>query len=119
MRLLSTILIGLCALTAGSYALEVQDHEMTASSLPAKNTELQLFYTPWCPYSQKVLNYLKQIHKTVPMRNIQNDPAGKELLKSKGGNAQVPCLFIDGKPLYESDAIIQWLSKHKDSLPPA
>ena len=86
------------------------------SQLAQDKIELMLFYSPWCPYSQKVLNYLTKIHKSVPMRNIQNDPAGKEILKNQGGKGQVPCLFIDGKALYESDDIIQWLSEHKDAL---
>lgn len=38
----------------------------------------------------------------------------QELIKG-GGKLQVPCLFIDGKVLYESDDIIQWLEKHYDS----
>ena len=29
-----------------------------------------------------------------------------------GGKEQVPCLFIDGKPLYESLDIIAWLEEH-------
>ena len=119
MKLLSALLIFLFVGTTLTYAGDVQPYSQVPSALSEKKTELLLFYTPWCPYSQKVLNYLKQIHKTVPMRNIQNDPAGKELLKSKGGKVQVPCLLIDGKALYESDLIIQWLAGHKDSLSPA
>ena len=26
-----------------------------------------------------------------------------------GGKQQVPCLFIDGKPMYESMDIVEWL----------
>ena len=26
-----------------------------------------------------------------------------------GGKQQVPCLFIDGKPMYESLDIVEWL----------
>lgn len=118
MRLLSSLLLFLCATYSISYATAIPESSMNIATKPAQKKELLLFYTPWCPYSQKVLNYLNQIHKTVPMRNIQNDPEGKELLKSKGGKAQVPCLFIDGKALYESDAIIQWFASHKDLLHP-
>ena len=31
-------------------------------------------------------------------------------------NMQVPCLVIDGTALYESNAIIDWLSQHQDEL---
>ncbi|MBS4843870.1 MAG: glutathione S-transferase domain-containing protein, partial [Collinsella sp.] len=29
-----------------------------------------------------------------------------------GGKRQVPCLFIDGKPLYESSDIIAWVQEN-------
>jgi glutaredoxin 3 len=74
---------------------------------------LVLYYSPSCPYSQKVLNYLKSINKTVPMKNVHASPQIKEELITKGGKGQVPCLFINDKPLYESDLIVQWLSANK------
>lgn len=80
---------------------------------------LNLYYSSHCPYSKKVLNYLYVIHKKVPTTDVQNNPEAKEYLKTHGGLMQVPCLFIDGKPLYESDDIIQWLSEHQDLLDPA
>ncbi|MCX6990887.1 MAG: glutaredoxin [Chlamydiae bacterium] len=111
MKLLSILILCLCTFNMGAPLYSNPPSEQTQEKI-----ELMLFYSPWCPYCQKVLSYLTQIHKSVPMRNIQNDPAGKEILKNQGGELQVPCLFIDGKALYESDDIIQWLSMHKDSL---
>ena len=35
-------------------------------------------------------------------------PVADELVRV-GGKMQVPCLFIDGNPMYESLDIIQWL----------
>ena len=32
-------------------------------------------------------------------------------LVSVGGKQQVPCLFIDGAPLYESGDIVEWLER--------
>lgn len=80
--------------------------------------QLTLYYTSYCPYSQKVLSYLEQIHKSVPMKNVESSRRAKDELRAVGGKLQVPCLVIDGKALYESDAIIQWLSEHKDLLDP-
>ena len=77
---------------------------------------LVLYYTTYCPYSQKVLKYLKKIHKQLPMKNLANDPLAKEELKKVGGKMQVPCLVIDGNPMYESNEIIHWLSQHQDEL---
>ena len=50
------------------------------------------------------------------MKDVMHDVGAKKELIEKGGKAQVPCLFIEGKPLYESDHIIFWLSEHSDSL---
>lgn len=82
----------------------------------AQCSDLQLYYSPYCYYSQKVLNYLKGIHKTVPLKDVMHDAGAKTELLRQGGKPQVPCLFIDGYPLYESDNIITWLSEHKECL---
>lgn len=80
------------------------------------NHILVLYYKPSCPYCQKVLDYLADIGKEVPLKNIDNDPKAREELHHLGGKTQVPCLFIDGKPLYESSDIIDWLKEKKDLL---
>ena len=36
----------------------------------------------------------------------------KQRLIKDGGKMQVPCLFIDGRPMYESDDIAKWLLAH-------
>ena len=76
---------------------------------------LTLYYAPWCYYCHKVVNYLKRINKQVPLKDVQN-PRNKEELIFLAGKRQVPCLFIDEEPLYESNAIIAWLSSHQDLL---
>jgi glutaredoxin 3 len=81
--------------------------------------DLVLYYTTYCPYSQKVLRYLQQIHKSVPMVSLDNNPKEKAKLIKEGGKAQVPCLFIDGRAMYESGDIINWLSQHQNELDPA
>ena len=77
---------------------------------------LVLYYSPSCPYSVKVTNYLDSIHKKVPMKNVSENRMYREELKRLGGKPQVPCLMIDGRPLYESDLIIKWLSDNKGLL---
>ncbi len=83
---------------------------------PQERHVLVLYYTPSCPYCQKVLNYLKKVRKTVPMKNVRADLQAKEELRCYGGKMQVPCLFIDGHPLYESQDIINWMETHPDDL---
>ena len=75
--------------------------------------ELKLYYFPSCPFCQKVLNYLDDKDFEIEFKNIREDKEAKKELVEIGGKNQVPCLFIDGKPLYESDDIIEWLKEHQ------
>jgi len=77
---------------------------------------LLLYYKPTSSFSQKVLNFLKEIDKEIPLKNVDEDPKAKDELLHLGGKDQVPCLFIDGAPLYEADEIIDWLREKKGSL---
>ncbi len=80
-------------------------------------SHLLLLYSATCPHSVRVLDYLDEIGRTVPMKDVNDDPEALALLREKGGRMLVPCLLIDHKPLYDDSAIISWLSKHKAELP--
>lgn len=75
---------------------------------------LTLFYKPTCPFCQKVIAYMDRHHIVTPLEDV-SDPAQRQELISIGGKPQVPCLIIDGKPLYESDAIIAWMRENLES----
>lgn len=51
---------------------------------------------------------MQQAGIKIPMKDILKDPANRQELVKIGGKGQVPCLVIDGKPLYESLDIIEW-----------
>ena len=75
--------------------------------------KLELFKKNSCPYCRKVMEYIAKTDRTdIEYRDISKDPANKDRLLTEGGKIQVPCLFIDGKPMYESDDIIAWLNDH-------
>jgi glutaredoxin 3 len=97
----------------------VDTHLFSHPCINQEKPVLTLYYTTYCPHSQKVLNYLQQIHKTVPMKSVDKNSEGKAELLRVGGRLQVPCLVVDGKAIYESDVIICWLSQHQDILDPA
>ncbi len=40
-------------------------------------------------------------------------PKDRQALLDVGGKTQVPCLVIDGKALYESNDIIEWLKENQ------
>ena len=71
--------------------------------------ELTLYYFPSCPYCRLVLDCLGRLDLEIPMRDIRSEPGARDDLLQIGGKGQVPCLVIDGKPLYESDDIVRWL----------
>lgn len=76
------------------------------------NRQLTLYHMPSCPYCLKVRRYMEAHDMEIPLRDITANPAARDQLKRVGGKVQVPCLFIDGTPLYESDDIITYLSTH-------
>ena len=46
---------------------------------------------------------------------IESEETAKQLV-TVGGKRQAPCLFIDGKPLYESQDIIDWREAHPQAI---
>ena len=74
--------------------------------------KLLLYKSDTCLYCIFVMKFIVENNIDIEIKNIsQNDQILKELVEV-GGKRQVPCLFIDGKPLYESQDIIQWLEKN-------
>jgi glutaredoxin len=74
--------------------------------------KLMLYQFAGCPYCDKVRRFMQQSGITLPMKDTRADPRNREELVKIGGKGQVPCLVIDGKALYESDDIIEWLKKN-------
>lgn len=74
--------------------------------------KLELYYYPSCPYCQRVLRAIDANgYKGIVLKNIHADAVADATLVRVGGKHQVPCLFIDGQPLYESLDIIDWLAR--------
>ena len=75
--------------------------------------KLELYMFETCPYCRRVLNYLAESGRTdVELHNIHKNVEDRRRLIEVGGMEQVPCLFIDGDPMYESLDIIDWLKAH-------
>ena len=74
---------------------------------------LELYKKDTCPYCQRVMKYINESGRTdIIYRDILQDPEAERILVTVGGKKQVPCLFIDGTPMYESLDIIKWLEEH-------
>ena len=74
--------------------------------------DLKLYYKAECPFCKKVLRFIEKKNiQGVELVDIKADEANEKYLIEKGGMDQVPCLFIDEKPMYESMDIIKFLDE--------
>ncbi len=72
--------------------------------------KLDLYEFETCPYCQKVFHEIERTGRTdVQLHNIHQSEEDYNYLVANAGKSQVPCLFIDGKPMHESDDIVAWL----------
>jgi len=88
---------------------EVTQHQKGKSRT---SPDLVLYHFEACPYCVKVRDFIQAKGLKIPIRDIRLDPAAEKELRRVGGKKQVPCLFIDGKPLYESEDIIRYLDEN-------
>ena len=75
--------------------------------------KLELYKFDTCPYCIRVFKEIERSGRTdIEMHDIHKSEEDRQKLIEVGGKEQVPCLFIDGKPMYESLDIIDWLQAH-------
>ena len=74
-----------------------------------RDLDLELYKKYNCPYCQRVYQTLSRLCLRDRMLDILRDPDALATLVRIGGKRQVPCLFIDGNPLYESADIVHFL----------
>ena len=68
--------------------------------------QLDLYMFETCPYCQKVMREIQAEGRTdIVFHDIHKEEEDRQTLIHVGGKEQVPCLFIDGVPMYESDDI--------------
>jgi glutaredoxin 3 len=73
---------------------------------------MKLYYFESCPFCRKVLSFLEKHEHEVELIDVKkNNLAKEELIKLNEGVFQVPCLVVDGKPMLESDSIIEFLKE--------
>lgn len=79
--------------------------------------KLELYYFPQCPYCQKVLRAMEQLNLSdISLKNIKEDSQALEKLRSDTGRQTVPCLYINNKPMHESDDIVNWLTQNQEQI---
>ena len=80
--------------------------------------KLELYYFEECPYCQIVLTALRVagLEEKVTLLDVHEDHKFKENLIKETGRGTVPCLFIDGKPMFESRDIAAWIHQYAREL---
>jgi glutaredoxin len=76
--------------------------------------KLELYHFESCPYCAKVRKSIDQlgVKSQIQYFDIEKDEAAEQRLVKMNDDSQVPCLVIDGKPMLESDDIVDWLKNH-------
>jgi glutathione S-transferase len=94
---------------------------------PDRPRALALYHYVGCPYCDRVHRRLHALGipvgprpdglRFVELRDIHADPAHWRALRDKTGRTTVPCLFVDGEPLFESAEIVRWLDAYAAAVP--
>ncbi len=71
-----------------------------------------LYHFDSCPYCVKVRNTVSELGVALEMRDTRENDAYREELLELTGRTQVPCMVIDGKPMHESDDIVNYLKEN-------
>ena len=90
----------------------------TTESAPNASTSdqtpvLALYKYDACPYCRRVMRTIDAlgIAGQIEFRDTRTEPKWRQDLIAQTGRTQVPCLFIDGKPMFESADISRWLEE--------
>jgi len=78
---------------------------------PEQGYHLELYGRVTCPYCVRVNRVIAElgIEDEIVRRDTAYGSEWREHLRDRTGRTQVPCLFINGEPLFESLDIIDWL----------
>ncbi len=86
--------------------------EVETPTFQVKSEQLVLYYMPSCPYCKPVVAKIKRENLPITLKNVSANSAYRKELVAKGGKAQVPCLLVNGRAIYESDDIMDYLDKN-------
>lgn len=81
---------------------------------PDVRRSLALYETRTCGYCLRVRRAIDRLGLTVEGRDLNVDSAHRRALHAATGRTTVPCLFIDGTPLFESADIVAWLEAYAE-----
>jgi len=105
MKYFLILVVLVCSLALVVFLKDKKSAAVTLTNEPV----LELYVSSHCPYCINVLNFLDQNNLHIVIKDAK-EPENAKFLMEHGKKRQVPCLFIDNQPLYESKDIIHYLS---------
>ena len=78
------------------------------------SVHLVLYKTDSCGFCRRVFRVIDELGVNVEYRDLNADFEHRKALREQTGRTTVPCLYIDGKPMFESVDIMNWL---RESFP--
>jgi len=91
----------------------------SAAPSPDQPRELALYKFNACPYCARVQRVVTELGVKVELRDVRSDAKHRQTLAADTGRTTVPCLYIDGQPLFESADIVAWLRAYAAANPAA
>ncbi|MBT6177238.1 MAG: glutaredoxin family protein [Deltaproteobacteria bacterium] len=85
--------------------------QFQAQTAKGEELELILYKSDTCFYCHRVLEAVNSLSIPLVLQDTRRDPGARKRLIKLGGKPQVPCLIINGKPLYESSDIVRFFKK--------
>jgi glutaredoxin 3 len=72
---------------------------------------IQLYHRWHCPYSASVRDFIDhhKLGQEIEFLELSESRASETKLTELTSQSQVPCLVVNGRPILESDEIVQWL----------
>ena len=81
-----------------------------------KHPNLILYKMDTCPFCRKVVSAIDELGVKVEYKDLNADEENRAKLLADTGRQTVPCLYVDGDPMFESDDIVDWLRQNRPQL---
>ncbi len=80
--------------------------------------KLELYYYEQCPFCQRVLQKINELGLAdkIEFKNTLENPENRNYHQQTTGRTTVPCLYVDGNPMFESADINNWLDANQSSI---
>ena len=83
-----------------------------------ESMKLELYYYEQCPFCRIVLEKIKSLglQDSIEFKNTMESPQFRTDHLNITGRTTVPCLYVDGEPMFESSDIANWLEENQNAI---